>query len=119
MLTRNSVSGRHLASEQFMCRNSRNLSQLNIAAAVVGFFCQFQGHGKVNETFFATFFSRRVVGRQYRRHWTYPFFEDIISYPLLRPKSDIISYPISRLKKDRILYPICLPSKNSQNYPLF
>jgi hypothetical protein len=42
------------------------------------------------------------------RHWTYPFFEDIISYPLSRPKKwyNIISYITA---KKRIGYYILYP----------
>jgi hypothetical protein len=54
------------------------------------------------------------------RHWTYPFFEDIISYPLSRPKKgyNILSYITA---KKRIGYYILYPylQKKSQNFHLF
>jgi hypothetical protein len=40
------------------------------------------------------------------RHWTYSFFEDIISYHLLRPKKwyNILSYITAKKGKDFISY---------------
>jgi hypothetical protein len=75
--------------------------------------------GKDWKDFQSCFNCKRVLYRP----WTYPFFEDIISYPLSRPKkwynNNILSYITAKNRKRiYILYPFqfYLASKTRNSY---
>jgi hypothetical protein len=69
--------------------------------------CHFEAHSLLG-AILQVIKSSDTQNGDYVRHWTYPFFEDIISYPLSRPKKwyNIISYITA---KKRIGYYILYP----------